>query len=72
MKIAQHIDAGSVTSSWVRYDGRLQLTFGDDELFASLDEVQMTSLVSHLQERLNDLAKERQEKQEELDAESDS
>jgi hypothetical protein len=77
MKVSQHIDAGHLTSSWIRYDGCLQLSFGDDELTAKIDEEQIVSLARHLQGRLNDLVKERQdkmerEKQEELDAESDS
>jgi len=72
MKVSQHIDAGPVTSSWVRYDGRLLLSFGDDELIADIDEEQIVSLARHLQERLNSMAKERQDKQEKLDAESDS
>ena len=72
MKVSQHIDAGHLTSSWIRYDGCLQLSFGDDELTANIDEEQIVSLARHLQVRLNDLAKERIVKQEKLDAESDS
>ena len=72
MKVSQHIDAGAVTSSWIRYDGRLELSFGDDELVADINEEQMVELARHLQTRLNDLEKERQDKQEKLDAESDS
>jgi len=72
MKVSQHIDAGRVTSSYIRYDGCLQLSFGDDELTANIDEEQIVSLARCLQVRLNELAEERIDKQEKLDAESDS
>jgi len=59
MKVSQHITAGSLTNHWIGYDGRIQLTFGSDEISFDLPENQLRSLLQRLTERVQEIEDKR-------------
>jgi len=59
MKVSQHITAGSLTSHWIGYDGRIQLTFGSDEVTFDLPENQLRSLSKRLNEKVQEIEDKR-------------
>jgi len=69
MKVSQQIDAGRLTSSWIRYDGTFQLEFGDNEVRFSCDETQLRELNKRIDKQLDEIEEGRavKEQQEPVD-----
>jgi len=65
MKVSRQIDAGRLTSSWIRYDGTFQLEFGDDEVTFSCDETQLRQLDQRINKQLDEIEEGRVKKEEE-------
>tara|TARA_Y100001951_G_scaffold50703_1_gene40045 strand:+ start:1099 stop:1308 length:210 start_codon:yes stop_codon:yes gene_type:complete len=69
MKISQHIEAGQLTYSFIGFTGKLQLSFGDDEVHCDVSEEQLRELCEKCASRIAEINEKRQE---EFSAESDS
>jgi len=69
MIISQHIEAGQLTYSFIGFTGKLQLSFGDDEVHCDVSEEQLRELCKTVATRIAEIDEKRQE---EFSAESDS
>ena len=71
MKVSQHINAGTVTYSYLRNWGseNFQLNFGNDQIECHLPEEMMRELHEKLGKAIADLDRERAEQLEEKESE---
>jgi hypothetical protein len=61
MNVSQHIEAGSLTGSYTGWSGQIQLYFGEDRVEFKADETQLRALANKLNERIEEIEKERVE-----------
>ena len=61
MKVSQHIEAGTLTGSYTGWSGQISLHFGEDRVEFKADETQLRSLAKRLNEKIEEIEKERAE-----------
>ena len=61
MKVSQHIEAGTLTGSYTGWNGQISLHFGEDRVEFKADETQLRSLAKRLNEKIEEIEKERAE-----------
>ena len=66
MKVSQHIEAGAVTGSYTGWSGQISLHFGEDRGEFKADETQLRALAKRLNEKIEEIEKERAEAAQEL------
>tara|TARA_R110002020_G_scaffold91540_1_gene222148 strand:- start:518 stop:784 length:267 start_codon:yes stop_codon:yes gene_type:complete len=74
MNVSQHIEAGALTGSYTGWSGQISLHFGEDRVEFKADETQLRTLAKKLNERIEEIDKERAEeaaklKEEEVEVE---
>ena len=66
MKVSQHIEAGALTGSYTGWSGQISLHFGEDRVEFKADETQLRALAKRLNEKVEEIEKERAEAAQEL------
>ena len=66
MKVSQHIEAGALTGSYTGWSGQISLHFGEDRVEFKADETQLRALAKRLNEKIEEIEKERAEAAQEL------
>ncbi len=63
MKVAQHITAGKLTGSYLSsWNNELTLNFGEDQVKLTVPEDELRDLLERIEERIQSIDDERQEK----------
>jgi len=66
MKVSQHIEAGALTGSYTGWSGQISLHFGEDRVEFKADETQLRALAKRLNEKIEEIEKERADAAQEL------
>ena len=61
MIVSQHIEAGALTGSYTGWSGQISLHFGEDRVEFKADETQLRALAKRLNEKIEEIEKERAE-----------
>ena len=61
MIVSQHIEAGALTGSSTGGSGQISLHFGEDRVEFKADETQLRALAKRLNEKIEEIEKERAE-----------